>query len=86
MTLDEVSDFSDFGYEEISSEIEELVSESTDLCRLLEEFFGDDASKILKTTVITATEETECIRINFFKSMTLCEDRALIKTCTSVCY
>jgi hypothetical protein len=40
LALDEVSNFSDFGYEEISSEIEELVSESTDLCRLLEEFFG----------------------------------------------
>jgi len=41
---------------------------------------------LIKKTVSTATEETQCAGLNFFKEITPGEDRSLIATCTDICF
>lgn len=88
---DSDSDFSDFdselfGCEQITSEVENMVENNWEMCDPLSEVYGKTASDIIKSTVTTATEETQCVGLNFFKEITPGENRDLISTCTAVSY
>ena len=41
---------------------------------------------LIKETVNTATEETQCAGLKFFKDITPGEDRSLIATCTEISF
>jgi len=85
------SDLSDFdpdifGCDEITPEVENMVADSWEICDPLGEVYGTTTSELIKQTVSSATEETQCAGLNFFKDITPGEDRSLITTCTAVCY
>ena len=85
------SDLSDydpsiFECSEITPEVESMVENSWEVCKPLDEVFGATASDIIKETVTTATEETQCVGLNFFREITPGENRELITTCTAVSY
>ena len=88
---DSDSDLPDFdpaiyGCGEITPEIENMVDDSWEFCEPLKEVYGKSSSDIIKDTVKTATEETQCAGLKFFKETTPGEDRNLIETCTTVVY
>ena len=85
------SDLSDFdpdifGCDEITPEVENMVANSWEICDPLDEVYGTTTSQLIKETVSSATEETQCAGLHFFKDITPGEDRSLITTCTAVCY
>ena len=85
------SDLSDFdpdifGCGEITQEVESIVENTWEICNPLDEVYGATTSKLIKETVQTVTEETECARLQFFKAITPGEDRNLIKICTEICF
>ena len=79
-------DLSVFGCGEITEEVESLVENTWEICKPLDEVYGETASEIIKETVITAKEETQCAGIKLFEAILPSEDRNLIKTCTQVCF
>jgi len=85
------SDLSDFdpdifGCGEITPEVERMVENNWEICDPLDEVFGTTTSELIKKTVNTATEETQCAGLKFFNDMTPGEDRGLIATCTGISY
>lgn len=89
--LSDSSDLSDFepdtfGCGEITKEVENMVKDNWEICDPLDEVYGPTASKLVKQTINTVTEETQCAGLKFFKDITPGEDRDLITTCTAVCY
>ena len=85
------SDLSDFdpdlfGCGEITREVESMVENTWEICDPLDEVYGTTTSKLIKETVSTATEETQCAGLKFFNDMTPGEDRSLITTCTGIAY
>jgi len=100
--LSEKSDFSDidsdsdsdlpdfdpktFGCGEITSEVESMVENNWEICDPLQNIYGDTAADIIKETVKTAKEETQCAGLNFFEAITPGENRDLITTCVAVSY
>jgi hypothetical protein len=85
------SDLSDFdpdlfGCGEITPEVESMVENTWEICNPLENVYGETASEIIKKTVNTATEETQCAGLKFFNSIIPGEDRNLIETCTEVSF
>lgn len=85
------SDLSDFdpdifGCDEITPEVERMVENNWAICDPLDEVYGTATSKLIKETVSTATEETQCAGLKFFNDMTPGEDRGLIATCTGISY
>lgn len=85
------SDLSDFdpdifGCGEITPEVERMVENNWEICDPLDEVYGRTTSKLIKETVSTATEETQCAGLKFFNAMTPGEDRGLIATCTGIAY
>ena len=84
----DLSDFNPdtFGWGEITSEVENMVTDTWTMCAPLGEVYGTTTSKIIKKTIQTATKESQCAGLNVFKDMTPGEDRSLITTCTTVCY
>ena len=84
----DLSDFNQdmFGCGEITSEVERMVENNWEICDPLGEVYGTTASKLIKETVTTATEETQCAGLKFFNDMTPGENRGLIETCTGICY
>lgn len=88
---DSDSDLSDFdpdtfGCGEITPEIERFVENNWEICDPLDEVYGTTTSKLIKETVSTATEETQCAGLKLFNDMTTGEDRNLIGTCTVIAY
>ena len=75
-----------FGCGEITPEIEDLVENTWEICNPLDEVYGTTTSKIIRETVQTATEETQCAGLKFFNSITPGEDRNLIATCTEISF
>ena len=86
--LSDLSDFDRDGFEcgEIRSEIESFVETNWEKCDPLDEIYGTTAATIIKETVTTVKEESQCAGIKFFGYIVKGEDRNLIQTCTSVCY
>lgn len=84
----ELSDFDPdtFGCGEITPDVESMVENNWQICNPLEEVYGATTSELIKETVNTAKEETQCAGLKFFKDMTPGEDRNLIETCTDVCF
>jgi len=84
----ELSDFDPdiLGCGEITPEVESLVENTWEICNPLDEVYGVTTSKLIRETVITATEETQCAGLKFFKAITPGEDRNLIETCTEICF
>ena len=85
------SDLSDFdpdifGCGEITPEVESMVENTWEICNPLDKVYGGTTSKLIKETVNTATEETQCAGLKFFKAITPGEDRNLIETCTEICF
>lgn len=85
------SDLSDFDpnlFEcgEITPEVESMVENTWEICNPLPEVYGATTSKLIKETVNTATEETQCAGLKVFKAITPGEDRNLIETCTEICF
>ena len=85
------SDLSDFdpdifGCDEITPEVERMVENNWAICDPLDEVYGTATSKLIKETVSTATEETQCAGLKFFKDITPGEDRSLIETCTEIAF
>ena len=51
------------------------------------DFVPDDSdSELIKETVSTAIEETQCAGLKFFKDITPGEDRSLIATCREISF
>ena len=84
----ELSDFDPeiYGCGEITPEVESIVSNNWRICDPLDEVYGNTASKLIKETVNTATEETQCAGLKFFKHITPGEDRDLISICTDISF
>jgi len=75
-----------FGCDDITPEVESMVENTWEICNPIEEIYGTITSKLIKETVNTATEETQCAGLKFFKAITPGEDRNLIGTCTDICF
>jgi hypothetical protein len=71
---------------EVTESVEEMVKTVSDICHPLEDVYGTTAGGIMKETIRTATEETECVGLRFFADITPGEDRTLIESCATVCY
>ena len=84
----DLSDFDpdSFGCGKITPEVENMVENTWEICNPVEEVYGATTSELIKTTVSTATEETQCAGLKVFKSLTPGEDRNLIETCTEICF
>lgn len=84
----ELSDFDSdiFGCSEITPEVESMVENTWETCNPLDEVYGATTSELIKQTVSTATEETQCAGLKFFKDITPGEDRNLIETCMEICF
>lgn len=85
------SDLSDFdpdifGCDEITPGVESMIENTWEICNPLDEVYGATTSKLIKETVNTATEETQCAGLKFFKAITPGEDRNLIETCTEISF
>jgi hypothetical protein len=85
------SDLSDldldmFGCGEITPEVESMVENSWEICSPIDQVYGATTSKLIKETVTTATEETQCAGLKLFKHITPGSDRSLIDTCTAICF
>ena len=63
-----------------------MVEDAWGFCDPLDEVYGTTTSKLIKDTVKTATEETQCAGLKLFKDITPGDDRNLIETCTGVAY
>ena len=75
-----------FGCGEVIPKVESIVEANWEICNPLTEFYGSITSKLIKDTVRTATEESQCVRLRFFKDITPGEDRNLIATCTEISF
>nr|YP_009686251.1 hypothetical protein [Halamphora calidilacuna]QDR25066.1 hypothetical protein [Halamphora calidilacuna] len=75
-----------FGFGKITSEVEKMVENSWEICDPLNKVYGTTTSELIKETVKSLTEETQCPGLKFFNDITPGEDRFLITTCTAVCY
>jgi len=84
----DLSDFDpdEFGCGKISSEIESFVETNYKECDPLDKIYSTTTSNIIKETIKTGKEESECAGIKFFDYIVEGEDQNLIETCTSVCY
>ena len=78
------TDESDCG--EISSEIESFVETNWKDCDPLDGIYGTTASNVIKETVKTVKEESQCAGIKFFNCIVNGKDQNLIETCTSLSY
>ena len=83
----DLSDFDDdlFGCGEITPEVESMVEQNWELCNPLNEVYGETTCQLIKETVTSAKEETQCVGLKFFKAIAPGEDRNLIETCTEIC-
>lgn len=79
-------DLDDFGCGEITSEVEKVVQTTWEACDPLEGVYGPTISDLIKETVKTVDEETQCAGLKFFNHITPSEDQSLIRTCTAVAY
>lgn len=79
-------DLSAYGCNDITKPVERMVEANYEVCKPLEGIFGTTEAKIIKETLATAEEETQCVGLNLFKHITSGEDRNLIATCTTICY
>jgi len=75
-----------FGCGEITPEVENMVENTWEICNPIDEVYGTTTSKLIKETVLTAQQETQCAGLKFFKVITPGEDRKLIETCTEICF
>nr|YP_010283131.1 hypothetical protein MKU15_pgp060 [Nitzschia traheaformis]ULD15895.1 hypothetical protein [Nitzschia traheaformis] len=84
----ELSDFDPeiFGCGEITPEVENIVENTWEICNPLDEVYGATTSNLIKETVQTATEETQCAGLKIFKAITPGKDRNLIETCTEISF
>lgn len=84
----DLSDFDQdtFGCSEITQEVENFVDNNWEVCNPLEAVYGTSTSEIIQETISSATEETQCVGLNFFKHMNSDDDKSLIDTCTAICY
>jgi hypothetical protein len=79
-------DPSTYGCGEITESVETMVETYSKNCSPLKEIYGSTESEIIKKTIMTASEETQCAGLKFFNDMTPGEDRNLITSCITVCY
>ena len=75
-----------FGCGKISSEVENFVETNWKECDPLDEIYGTTTSNVIKETVQTVKDESQCTGIKFFNSIAEGEDQNLIETCTSIYY
>ena len=82
----DLSDFDSdiFGCGQITPEVESMVENNLEICKLFDEVYFTTTSELIKETINLATDETQCARLKFFKDTTPCEDRNLIETCTKI--
>lgn len=78
--LSDLSDFEPdtFGCGEITEKVENFIEGTQEICDPLDEVYGSTTSELIKQTVSTVTEESQCAGLNFFKDITLGENRDLI--------
>lgn len=82
--LDEF-DSTQFGCGPITSEIEEMVDNTWELCDPIDHVYGP-MTKVVKETVLNAKEESQCAGLHFIGDIASSEDRNLVKTCTVIAY
>lgn len=63
-----------------------MVEETWEICNPLDQVYGAPTSEVIKETVLTATEETQCAGLKFFNIIAPGEDRNLIEVCTEICF
>ena len=63
-----------------------MVENTWEICNPLEEVYGTTASERIKQTLTTATEDTQCALLHFFKRMTPSEDRSLVELCIQITF
>ena len=67
------SDLEDFdpnkyGCDEITESVENMVESYSEICHPLEAVYGKSGSAIIKDTIVTATEESQCAGLKFFSA------------------
>lgn len=75
-----------YGCGEITPEVESMVENNWEICDPLDQIYGSTTSSLIKETVSTAKEETQCVGLKIFNTMTPVEDRSLITTCTEISF
>ena len=75
-----------FGCGDITPEVESMVENTWEICNPVDEVYGATTSELIKTTVNTVREETQCAGLKFFNAITPGENRNLIETCTEICF
>lgn len=75
-----------YGCGEITESVENMVKTYSEKCIPLQTIYGNTQSEIIKDTISSATQETQCAGLKFFSDMTPGEDRNLITSCITVCY
>ena len=71
---------------EITPEVEDLVDSHWELCKSLEEVFRKPSAEVIKKTICTVTEETQCVGIKLFNFIEEGEDKNLIELCTAISF
>ena len=61
-------------------------SGGADVCDPLSDVYEQTTAELIKETVTTTTEESQCAGLNFFKEIIPGENQDLITTCTTVSY
>ena len=81
-------DLGGFECGEITEEIEEMVSEVSSDCVPLEMIYGDTAAGIIKETIKSSTEETQCVGIRILGKIIPPkeENENLHKACTETAF
>ena len=79
-------DLDNFECDEITSEVEQMVENNWEACNPLEGVYGTTIYDLIKETVKTVNEKTQCAGLKFFNHITTSEDQNLIRTYTSVAY
>nr|ULD16166.1 hypothetical protein [Cylindrotheca closterium]ULD16257.1 hypothetical protein [Cylindrotheca closterium] len=76
----------EFGCGEINSEIESFIETNWKECDPLDGIYGPTTATVIKETVRTVKEDSQCAGIKIFDHIIKGEDQNLIGTCTNVCY
>ena len=77
---------SNYGCGQITEAVENVVETYSENCNPLQAVYGKSGSKIIKKTISTSTEKSQCSGLTFFNSSTPGDDRNVIESCTAGWY
>lgn len=83
---DSDSDFNPDMYDCGDTLTDQLVEENWEMCHPLKEVYGKAGADMIKQTLTSATEESQCAGLKLFGHITPNEDRHLLTMCTSIVY